>query len=86
MKRYIKSAVKDLLDTSFETRRAVLFDENASIRDLIKLAEDRNPMIRYNLATSDRCPIEILEKLASDEDEDVRTAAIIQLCARTREN
>ena len=86
MKRYIKSAVKDLLDTSFETRRAVLFDENASIRDLIKLAEDHNPMIRYNLATNDRCPIEILEKLASDEDEDVRTAAIIQLCARTREN
>lgn len=86
MKRYIKSVVQDLSDASFETRRDVLFEENVSPRDLIKLAEDRNPMIRYNLATSDRCPIEILEKLASDEDKDVRTVAIIQLCARTREN
>ena len=86
MKRYIKNTTRDLSEESFETRCSVLFNDNTSLRDLIKLAEDRNPMIRYNLATSDRCPIEILEKLASDEDKDVRTAAIIRLCARTREN
>ena len=61
-----------------------LLKNNASPELLEKLSEDEDELVRYEVAENPRTPVDILRKLALDEDEHVSKAAEKQLRKRGR--
>ena len=74
MKRYIKSAVADILQQHWTTKQAVAKDPNSSPRDLAYLATDPSRYTRACVAKNPNTPQEVLEMLARDPYYDVRAS------------
>lgn len=72
MKRYIKSAVKDILDEDPSYRRRAAHDSITDMRTYARLADDPDANNRANLADLTRTTPEMLEKLANDPERRVR--------------
>lgn len=67
MKRYIRSAVRDIHDEHEWDKQAFARDYRTDTRVLMQLAEDYDEYVRKEVARRPNLPIEIQEKLANDE-------------------
>lgn len=76
MKRYIKSAVKDLSSEDTRTRSLIALQPN-SPRMFEELANDPDELVRFQVARNKSTPVEILEKLAKDPYKLVRDAVYL---------
>ena len=72
MKRYIKSAISDILKEDWRTKQALAKDPNTSPRDLAYLATDTSQYTRQKVAQNPNTPEDVLRKLARDPYPDVR--------------
>ena len=72
MKRYIKSAVADILREPWQTKQAIASDPNSSPRDLAYLATDSSRWTREKVAYNPNTPLDVLEQLAHDPYSGVR--------------
>ena len=73
MKRYIKSAVKDVLDEPEDIRYELGFDQNTRPEVLERLASSQDYYTRCAVARNPSTPVELLQKLAKDLNKNVRT-------------
>jgi len=65
MKRYIKSAVKDIGDEDYDTQSNIALDKNTPPEDLERLYNlDGNLRLMPDFAHNPNCPPEILEEIA----------------------
>lgn len=71
MKRYIKSAVKDVLDENHYTQRDIARLSNFP-RQLMQLGASDDESVRYEVAANPSTSAEVLVKLSKDKDSDVR--------------
>lgn len=66
MKRYIKSAISDILNEGWEIRQELAKDPSTSPRDLAYLATDPSQYTRQKVAHNPSTPADTLRKLAQD--------------------
>ena len=70
MKRYIYS------ETGLSARQRLKVAKNSTDpKELRRLANDENVNVRCYIAANPNTPVEVIEKLADDEDEDIRRSA-----------
>ena len=72
MKRYIRAAIRDILQEDWKTKQDIARDSRANPRDLVQLAEDNSPYTRQQVAHNLNTPPDTLRKLARDPYPDVR--------------
>lgn len=72
MKRYIKSAISDVLKEDWQTKQALAKDPKTSPRDLAYLATDTSQYTRQRVAHNPNTPEDVLRRLAQDPYPEVR--------------
>lgn len=68
MKRYIKSAVKNILEESLSDRQLIASDPSTDIDTLRQLANDNSILVKRELLANPSCPIDILYQYADTQD------------------
>ena len=67
MKRYIRSAVRDIHEEDEHIKQDIALSPRTDINTLMQLAEDYDEYVREDVARRPNLPIEVQEKLADDE-------------------
>ena len=76
MKRYIRSAIQDILDEDREIKLKVIENPRTPVSTLSRLANDPDHRIRRSVADSPNNPPEVLAKLGDDPDSIVRSSVV----------
>ena len=71
MKRYIKSAVRGILEEDYTTQSR-LATQSVYPRELTELANSSDESVRYDVAANPSTSAEVLVKLSQDKDPDVQ--------------